>query len=313
MAEQTFEGDENTWLDVFNSIDQLLQNIDKKANDEHISFHEASLILNKLETALSILVSLTTLDIDLTENTRVVLLQLSECLTELHNNWATKIDNMRRVTVTLPNLWVDIVNMSGGRGRPSLCIPNEILEELRNSSYSWTEISKILQVSSWTVHRRVREYNLQHLDRFSDISDDELDQLILGYISRHGNTTGESYLIGFIRSQGIHVQRDRVRSSLTHVDPENTALRWACVITRRVYSVPGPNALWHVDGNHALIRWKFVVHGCIDGFSRRIIYLLCADNNRSDTVVNVFAAATEQFGYTFRVRGMVGRMYKLQD
>ena len=144
---------------------------------------------------------------------------------------------------------------------------------------------------------------MQHLDRFSDISDDELDQLIMGYISRHGNTTGESYLIGFIRSQGIRVQRDRVRSSLTRVDPENTALRWACVITRRVYSVPGPNALWHIDSNHALIRWKFVVHGCIDGFSRTIIYLLCADNNRSDTVVNVFAAATDEFGYPSRVIG----------
>ena len=271
MAEQTFEGDENTWFDVFNSIDQLLQNIDKKANDEYISFHEASLILNKLETALSILVSLTTLDIDLTENTRVVLLQLSECLTELHNNWATKIDNMRQVTVTLPNLRVDIVNMSGGRGRPSLCIPNEILEELRNSSYSWTEISKILQVSSWTVHRRVREYNLQHLDRFSDISDNELDQLILGYISRHGDTTGESYLIGFIRSQGIHVQRDRVHSSLTRVDPENTALRWACVITRRVYSVPFDNNIdlfvlhyiYLPRINHALQEFTLAFNNCL--------------------------------------------------
>ena len=23
----------------------------------------------------------------------------------------------------------------------------------------------------------------------------------------------------------------------------------------------GPNALWHIDGHHALIRWRLVTHG----------------------------------------------------
>ena len=29
----------------------------------------------------------------------------------------------------------------------------------------------------------------------------------------------------------------------------------------------------HIDGNHKLIRWGFVIHGGIDGFSRKIMYL----------------------------------------
>ena len=82
MAEQTLEHetdetDNTSWVDVFNSIDQLLQTINEKQDDGNIAFHEASLILNKLETALSIVVRLTSLDIDLTENTRLVLLQFS--------------------------------------------------------------------------------------------------------------------------------------------------------------------------------------------------------------------------------------------
>lgn len=44
-------------------------------------------------------------------------------------------------------------------------------------------------------------------------------------------------------------------------------------VTRRKYSVPCPNALWHIDGNHKLINWKFVIHGGIDGFSRLIVFL----------------------------------------
>ena len=80
MAEQTLEhetdeADNTSWVDVFNSIDQLLQTINEKQDDGNIAFHEASVILNKLETALSIVVRLTSLDIDLTENTRLVLLQ----------------------------------------------------------------------------------------------------------------------------------------------------------------------------------------------------------------------------------------------
>ena len=51
------------------------------------------------------------------------------------------------------------------------------------------------------LYRRIREYNLDHLSRFLDISDDELDALIRGYISRHGIATGESHLIGFIKSR----------------------------------------------------------------------------------------------------------------
>ena len=82
MAEQTLEHetdetDNTSWVDVFNSIDQLLQTINEKQDDGNIAFHEASLILNKLETALSIVVRLTSLDIDLIENTRLVLLQFS--------------------------------------------------------------------------------------------------------------------------------------------------------------------------------------------------------------------------------------------
>lgn len=73
-------------------------------------------------------------------------------------------------------------------------------------------------------------------------------------------------------------------------------------IQRRNYSVPGPNALWHLDGNHKLIRWRLVVHGGIDGFSRMITFLKCSSNNQSATVLHHFVEATHEYGVPSRVR-----------
>ena len=50
-------------------------------------------------------------------------------------------------------------------------------------------------------------------------------------------------------------------------------------------------------------RWRFVIHGCIDGYTRRIVYLHCCDNNRADTVLHLFIEGVRQLGLPSRVRG----------
>jgi len=91
-------------------------------------------------------------------------------------------------------------------------------------------------------------------------------------------TTGKTYLRGHFRANGYTVQRRRIRESLNRVDPKNTALRWGALVSRRVYFVQWPNSLWHIDGHHSLIHWGFVIHGCIDGYSQRIIFLHSSTN-----------------------------------
>ena len=61
-------------------------------------------------------------------------------------------------------------------------------------------------------------------------------------------------LKGMLESRGVNISTTRLRECLSEVDPVNTALRWSLPISRRVYSVPCANALWHIDGNHKLIR-----------------------------------------------------------
>lgn len=68
------------------------------------------------------------------------------------------------------------------------------------------------------------------------------------------------------------------------------------------YNVGGPNHLWHLDGYHKLIKWGFVIHGCIDGFSRSIVFLRCSNNNLSSTVLKNFGDAVANFGCPSRTR-----------
>ncbi|MEQ2276489.1 hypothetical protein XENORESO_021983 [Xenotaenia resolanae] len=62
-----------------------------------------------------------------------------------------------------------------------------------------------------------------------------------------------------------------VTQCLQEVDPIGQSFRRRRTIRRRVYNVQTPNQLWHFDSNHKLVRWRTVVHGCVDGFSRTII------------------------------------------
>ena len=88
---------------------------------------------------------------------------------------------------------------------------------------------------------------------FSDITDEDL-RSIVSDIQQEMPDIGQSMLRGVLIARGIHVSTVRLRECLSELDPINSVLRWASPIRRRVYYVPYPNFLWHIDGNHKLIR-----------------------------------------------------------
>ncbi len=189
------------------------------------------------------------------------------------------------------------------RGRPKFIVTMDQLQHLRETGMTWSRIAKCLNISERTLYRRAKEFDM-HVE-YSDMSNTELDTLlkdILGLTPR----AGESYIRGSLRGRGVHVQRWRVRERLQVVDPIGRAVRWTNAIQRRVYNVKAPNSLWHIDSNHKLIAWRFVFHGCIDGFSRTIIYLKCSTNNLSAATLSYFQEGVHQYGIPSRVRGDCG-------
>jgi hypothetical protein len=126
------------------------------------------------------------------------------------------------------------------------------------------------------IHRNTLRYKLQEAqvyERFTNISNHDLDSLLRVFKNRRPES-GLGYIVGFLRRNGLRVQRARLRSSYRRVDGIGKALRRNEKIQRRVYTSPRPNFCWHCDGHHKLIPWGFVIHGFIDGYCRTVSLLM---------------------------------------
>ena len=93
-------------------------------------------------------------------------------------------------------------------------------------------------------YRRRVDYGLFE-DPSHDVSDDDLASLIR-QIKQDMPYAGVQMICGGLRSRGIKVTRERIRTTLKSIDPLGGARRLPAGLTRRKsYSVPAPNLLWH--------------------------------------------------------------------
>ncbi|RHZ84383.1 hypothetical protein Glove_82g4 [Diversispora epigaea] len=192
----------------------------------------------------------------------------------------THIDQIERLHIMFNYL---LISIESNNPRYSLILhqlslTNNIQENLEialsQEGYTWTEIAKMLNVSSKTITRRRNELNIKVEKIYTILSNDELDCAL--------------------------------KESLRRIDPFGITACYAEIIPRRKYQVSGPNVLWHIDRNHKLIYWKFVIHGAIDSYSRIITYLHCSTNNQVQTVLKSFLNAIENYGVPSKVCGNCG-------
>ena len=116
---------------------------------------------------------------------------------------------------------------------------------------------------------------------------------LLGYRAMHQR---------LIDQYGLVTTREVVRHVLRIFDPEGVEYRSRHRLRRRLYRCKGPNYLWHIDGYDKLKPYGFCIHGAIDGFSRRIVWLEVASSNNDPRIIaQYFLDYVRQLGGTARI------------
>ena len=97
----------------------------------------------------------------------------------------------------------------------------------------------------------------------SQQTDDQLDDLV-SQIKNDFPNAGYRRVDSQLRYQEIKVPQSRVREALQRVELEGVTQGWLALSPRCTYNVPGPLCLWHIEGNHKLIRFNLSsINTCI--------------------------------------------------
>ena len=174
---------------------------------------------------------------------------LEDSLRALYTEWESYLDTLDRSTTISMSYSVPLETSNGPRvrGRPRFDVRPEQIEYLRSMSFTYTQIADLLGVSRMTVYRRCSEFGVADLrSRENRMSDTDVNRIVREIRLEHPSL-GETLVMGRLQSMGCNVTREQVRQAIRASDPLHTALRSpSAAVSRRPYSVPGPNSLWHI-------------------------------------------------------------------
>ena len=95
---------------------------------------------------------------------------------------------------------------------------------------------------------------------------------------------------------GVSISKEDVRKNLKNIDPEGVSIRRNKLIRSRMYHTIRPGYIYHIDGEDKLKRLGFPIHGCIDRFSRKVMWLVVSTTNNDPLIVdNLFLNCIKQY------------------
>ncbi|XP_068737084.1 uncharacterized protein [Montipora capricornis] len=191
-------------------------------------------------------------------------------------------------------------------------IRNNLIEEYFHMGFSYKEIIDCLffnhevNISLRQLKRVLSKKNLGRR-RFSNF--DEVVYAIEEELNSSGSVVGyRSMWQKLVVNHKLSVSKEFVRNALRILDPGGVERRSRHRLQRRQYHAKGPNFIWHIDGYDKLKPYGFCIHGCIDGYSRKIMWLeVGRTNNHPGIVARYFLDCVQNVGGTARViRGDFG-------
>ena len=152
-----------------------------------------------------------------------------------------------------------------------------------------------IEMSLRTLKKRLKSMGLGR--RCQQLDEQEVRTRMRQELDGAGSLQGYRSMWHALRRDGILVTRDTVAKILREEDPEGCRERRKRRLKRRKYINPGPNHVWHIDGYDKLKPYGFAIHGCIDGFSRKILWLFVDRSNNDPRIIGkAYLDAVKQFG-----------------
>ena len=165
----------------------------------------------------------------------------------------------------------------------------ELIRKYFADGYSYFDIIATLnsrhsiQISLRQLKRLLKRYGLFRRKLKTPIN--TLLEVIKEELKGSSSCFGYRYMHQLLIRKGYVTDRESVRLVLKALNPEAVLLRQNHRLQRRVYHCPGPNWSWHIDGYDKLKPFGFCIHGCIDGFSRKILWMRVSLSNNDPAIV----------------------------
>ena len=163
-------------------------------------------------------------------------------------------------------------------------IDKDVLEHMKYIGMCNVEIANLFSVHRNLVARCINDYGII-VPKFTNHTDEEVKHA-LHEIMNLNNDLGEQHARGVLLTKGIKIHQTRLRKMLRQLKGSRPHAV-GNAIKRRTCKNRSANTAWHHDTNHKIIKYKFVVSGCVDGFSRLILWLNISNNNLARTSVHV--------------------------
>ena len=162
-----------------------------------------------------------------------------------------------------------------------------------------------IDISERTLRNRLKQYGLRR--RSPEFDMNEIRRVVLDKLNGPGNMGGYRSMWHALRTEGHQVPRRIIEQLMRELDPDGCEVRRAKRLRRRTYRVPGPNFCWHTDGYDKLKPFGFPIHGCIDGWSRKIIWLRVArSNNKPEIPATFYLQGVQEHGCPVKLRSDCG-------
>ena len=197
------------------------------------------------------------------------------------------------VTAPRPNYTPAVQTLGQRHGREAL------IASYFRQSYTNREILSLLAsahgiiISLTTLKLTLSRLNLKRRVPITDNLLHNTLEAIQKELIESGRSLGYRAMWRRLQKKGIPIPRDTVRKALLELDPQSVEQRYRRRLQRRRYVNPGPDFVWHVDGYDKLKPYGFAIHGAIDGFSRKVLWLrVGATNNNPKVVATYFLQTT---------------------